>query len=108
MELSVICHSEVPESASRTSGECRESEEGGREGERERGKEAQASWQFQSADLAVTRANWHLTHNKDIYEPARFNYEEQKKKVRKEERSRSNSRRRSSRRSRQKATLELK
>lgn len=35
MELSVICHSEVPESASRTSGECRESEEGGREGERE-------------------------------------------------------------------------
>lgn len=33
---------------------------------------------FQSADLAVTRANWHLAHNKDIYEPARFNYEKQK------------------------------
>lgn len=73
---------------------------------KEGGREAQASWQFQSADLAVTRANWHLAHNKDIYEPARFNYEEQKKNVRKEEKRRSNSRRRSSRRSRQEATPE--
>lgn len=48
-------------------------------------EEAQLSWQFQSEDLAVTRANWHLAHNKDIYEPARFNYEEQKEKVRYEE-----------------------